>query len=206
MYAQTGMTESPKPLSPGLQAQDSLNTNRQRSPSLTAQFQQQHYGRNQSDRRSPSGSYTHLFNQTSSSYAEADPVSTFTAADAARFAASAASVASAQVANSQGGSGSSTQQQIPPGPGIGHTRTPSGTGQNGSSGDSTTNNLFATDQGIWAYIHSLEEQVRLLGDRVSAMEAMERSHDDKISYLTTEVATLRAQADLNNATASEKAT
>ncbi|KAI1429898.1 hypothetical protein F5Y12DRAFT_781526 [Xylaria sp. FL1777] len=179
MYAQTGMTESPKPLSPGLQAQDSINANRQRSPSLTTQFQQQHFGRNQSDRRTP-------------------PVSTFTAAEAARYAASAASVVSGHGTTSQTGSGSSTQQQVPPGPGVGHTRTPSGTGQNGSSGDSTTNNLFATDQGVWAYIHNLEEQVRLLGDRVQTMEATERSQEEKITYLTTEVATLRAQADLNN--------
>ncbi|KAI0537413.1 hypothetical protein GGR58DRAFT_349008 [Xylaria digitata] len=181
MYAQTGMTESPKPLSPGLQAQDSANANRQRSPSLTAQFQQQNFGRNQSDRRSP-------------------PVSAFTAIDAARFA---ASVVSAQSATSQPGSGGSTQQ-IPPAPSTGHARPPSGTGQNGGSGDSTSNNLFASDQGIWAYIHNLEEQVRLLNDRVQAMEASERSREDKITYLTTELATLRAQADLNH-NASDKA-
>ncbi|KAI0433638.1 hypothetical protein F5Y09DRAFT_53319 [Xylaria sp. FL1042] len=183
MYAQAAITESPKPLSPGLQAQDSVNANRQRSPSLTTQFQQQHFGRNQSDRRT-------------------SPASTFTAADAARFAATAASVASAQAATSQTGSGSSTQQ-IPPGSGTGHARAPSGTGQNGSSGDSTTNNLFATDQGVWAYIHSLEEQVRLLGDRVQVMEASWRSQDDKVVCLTTEVATLRAQLDLSSS-ANEK--
>ncbi|KAI1163644.1 hypothetical protein F5B18DRAFT_618627 [Nemania serpens] len=177
MYAQAAMTESPKPLSPGLQAQDSVNANRQRSPSLTTQFQQQHFGRNQSDRRTP-------------------PVSGFTAADAARFA---ASVVGVQATTSQPGSGSSAQQHIPPVPSTGHTQTPSGTGQTGSSGDSTSNNLFATDQGVWAYIHSLEEQVRHLGDRVHAMEATERSREEKIDYLTTEVATLRAQADLKAA-------
>ncbi|KAI1120003.1 hypothetical protein F5Y10DRAFT_142646 [Nemania abortiva] len=180
MYAQAGMTESPKPLSPGLQAQDSANANRQRSPSLTTQFQQQHFGRNQSDRRTP-------------------PVPGFTAADAARFA---VSVVGGQSGASQTGSGSSAQQHIPPGPG--HTRTPSGAGQNGSSSDSTSNNLFATDQGLWAYIHSLEDQVRNLGDRVHAMEANERSREEKITYLTTEVATLRAQAELSNNDVSEK--
>ncbi|KAH8163254.1 hypothetical protein CIB48_g5003 [Xylaria polymorpha] len=199
MYAQANMTESPKPLSPGLQAQDSANANRQRSPSLTTQFQQQHFGRAQSDRRTPPGSYIHMFNSTPP-YAEIDTVPGFTtAADAARFAASAASaasIASGQATASQPESGSSTQQQIPPGPGTGHTRAPSGTGQNGSSGDSTSNNLFATDQGIWAYIHSLEEQVRQLDNRVHALEASDRSQQEEITYLTTEVATLRAQADL----------
>ncbi|KAI3322232.1 hypothetical protein HD806DRAFT_143288 [Xylariaceae sp. AK1471] len=176
MYAQTGMTESPKPLSPGLQAQDSANVNRQRSPSLTTQFQQQHFGRHQSDRRTP-------------------PVPGFTAADAARIA---ASVVPGQSTASQQGSGSSTQQQTLPGPVTGHARTPSGTAPNGGSGDSTSNNIFATDHGIWAYIHSLEEHVRQLSDRVHAMEATERSQEEKIDYLTTEVATLRAQIVLNN--------
>ncbi|KAI0404301.1 hypothetical protein F4802DRAFT_615882 [Xylaria palmicola] len=198
MYAHAGMTESPKPLSPGLQAQDSVNANRQRSPSVTTQFQQQNYGRNQSDRRTPPGSYFHTHN-SSTLDAETDPAPGFTAADAARFAASVVGQATA----AQTGSGSSTQQQIPPAPGIEHTRTPSGTGQNGSSGDSTSNNLFATDQGLWAYIHSLEEQVRQLGDRVQAMESSERSQEEKIAYLTTEVATLRAQADLNSATSED---
>ncbi|KAK1599982.1 uncharacterized protein LY79DRAFT_574417 [Colletotrichum navitas] len=41
VYSQSGMTESPKPLSPG---HDTNNIARQRSPSLTQQFQQQHYG------------------------------------------------------------------------------------------------------------------------------------------------------------------
>ncbi|KAI1146000.1 hypothetical protein F4825DRAFT_442056, partial [Nemania diffusa] len=194
MYAQASITESPKPLSPGLQAQDSASANRQRSPSLTTQFQQQHFGRNQSDRRTPPGSYSHVFNPMTL-HAETDPVPGFTAADAARFA---ASVVGGQGIASQPGSGSSAQQNNPPVSGSGHTRTPSGTGQNGSSGDSTSNNLFASDQGIWAYIHSLEEQVRHLADRVHVMEASERSREEKIAYLTTEVATLRAQAELNS--------
>ncbi|TDZ14964.1 Transcriptional regulator CRZ1 [Colletotrichum orbiculare MAFF 240422] len=48
-YSQSGMTESPKPLSPGT-AHDTNNIARQRSPSLTQQFQQQQYGRRPSDR------------------------------------------------------------------------------------------------------------------------------------------------------------
>lgn len=50
VYSQSGMTESPKPLSPG---HDANNIARQRSPSLTQQFQQQHYGRRPSDRHTP---------------------------------------------------------------------------------------------------------------------------------------------------------
>ncbi|EXF83176.1 hypothetical protein CFIO01_01402 [Colletotrichum fioriniae PJ7] len=47
VYSQSGMTESPKPLSPG---HDTNNIARQRSPSLTQQFQQHQYGRRPSDR------------------------------------------------------------------------------------------------------------------------------------------------------------
>ncbi|KAK2047102.1 hypothetical protein LZ31DRAFT_461184 [Colletotrichum somersetense] len=54
VYSQSGMTESPKPLSPG---HDTNNLARQRSPSLTQQFQQQHYGRRPSDRHTPPGSF-----------------------------------------------------------------------------------------------------------------------------------------------------
>lgn len=51
-FSQAGMTESPKPLSPGLQAHEVAG--RQRSPSLT-QLQQLYTGRRQSDIQSPHG-------------------------------------------------------------------------------------------------------------------------------------------------------
>lgn len=41
MYTQPGITESPKPLSPGAQVHDPASVGRQRSPSLTHQIQQQ---------------------------------------------------------------------------------------------------------------------------------------------------------------------
>lgn len=53
LYSQSGVTESPKPLSPGLQAHDSSSLGRQRSPSLSQQFQQQQAGRRQSELQSP---------------------------------------------------------------------------------------------------------------------------------------------------------
>jgi len=194
MFAQAGMTESPKALSPGLQAQDSGNATRQRSPSLTSQFQQQQFGRHQTDRRTSPGSYSETFNMTTSD-AETHLVPGYATADAARFAASVVG----EQATSQPGTEHSAQQQILSSSVTGHNRTPSGNIQNGGSGDSASNNIFATDHGIWAYIHGLEEQVRILGERVHAMEATERSQEEKITYLTTEVATLRAQIDLSNA-------
>ncbi|KAI0385860.1 hypothetical protein F5Y04DRAFT_244869 [Hypomontagnella monticulosa] len=173
MYAQSTMTESPKPISPSAgQGHDSANINRQRSPSLTAQFQQQHFARHQSDRHTP-------------------PVPGFAAADAARYAASAGAVQGS--ASTQSTSGSSAPQ-VAPGAGVGHPA--SGPGQNGGSGDSSSNNIFATDQGIWAYIHGLEEQVRQLNERVQTMEATGRSQEDKITYLTSELTVLRSQVEI----------
>lgn len=54
MYSQAGMTESPKPLSPGLQTHEAAAA-RQRSPSLNQQMQQQQYTRRQSELQSPHG-------------------------------------------------------------------------------------------------------------------------------------------------------
>lgn len=57
IYSQSGMTESPKPLSPGT-GHDTANIARQRSPSLTQQFQQQQFGRRPSERNTSPGSYS----------------------------------------------------------------------------------------------------------------------------------------------------
>ncbi|KAI1774073.1 hypothetical protein F4818DRAFT_91786 [Hypoxylon cercidicola] len=178
MYAQNAMTESPKPLSPsGVQGHDSASLARQRSPSFTAQFQQQQLGRHQSDRYTP-------------------PVPGFAVADAARYAASAGAVQNA-APTSQSTSGSSGHQVVT-GLGASHPHTSSGTGQNGGSGDSSSNNIFATDQGIWAYIHSLEEQVRQLSERVQVMEAADRTQEEKIAYLTGEMTALRSQMEVKS--------
>ncbi|KAI2613553.1 uncharacterized protein GGS25DRAFT_467701 [Hypoxylon fragiforme] len=170
MYAQNAMTESPKPLSPsGVQSHDSSSLNRQHSPSLTAQLQQQQFSRHQSDRHTP-------------------PVPGFVAADAARYAASAAQ-------NSDPVTRVAPGQQAGPASGVDHSQAPDVPSQNGGSGDSSSNNIFATDQGIWVYIHSLEEQVKQLGERVQTMEAMGRSQEEKITYLTNEVTVLRGQVE-----------
>lgn len=194
MYAQSAMTESPKPLSPsGGQGHDSTNINRQRSPSLTAQFQQQHFNRHQSDRHTPPGLYSPE-SPNAHFHTENVEVPGFAAVDAARYAASAGAIqSSAPVSQSAPGS---SGQQIVAGPGIGHSHASNGPSQNGGSGDSTSNNIFATDQGIWAYIHGLEEQVRQLNERVQAMEATGRSQEEKITYLTNEMTALRSEVEI----------
>ncbi|KAI0136647.1 hypothetical protein BJ170DRAFT_589615 [Xylariales sp. AK1849] len=191
MYSQTGMTESPKPLSPGIQGHDG-NINRQRSPSLTTQFQQQHFGRHQTDRQTPPGS-SHFSSYPEALVAQLVSVPGFTANDG-RYAASgqssAAGAAPAQAAAGAAGQALSGAGATPggaPGP------TSNVVGQNGGSGDSSSNNIFATDQGIWAYIHSLEENIKELAGRVHVLEQTERTQQEKITQLTDEVTTLRSQ-------------
>ncbi|RYP74657.1 hypothetical protein DL771_002923 [Monosporascus sp. 5C6A] len=180
MYPQNAITESPKSLSPGMQGHDAAGTNRQRSPSLT-QFSQQHFVRHQSDRQTP-------------------PVPpSFTAADAARYAASAAG-AQGNASGSQPVTGNPGGQQSVAGPG-GASEAPGGPGQSGGSGDSSSNNLFATDHGIWVYVQSLEDQFKQLSERVQAMEATERTQEQQISYLTSQVTLLRSQLDAKTDTA-----
>ncbi|QPG99170.1 hypothetical protein C2857_001112 [Epichloe festucae Fl1] len=53
MYSQAGMTESPRPLSPGLPGHETTNLARQRSPSMSQPFPQQQMGRRPSDLQSP---------------------------------------------------------------------------------------------------------------------------------------------------------
>ncbi|KZZ94845.1 hypothetical protein AAL_04956 [Moelleriella libera RCEF 2490] len=53
MYSQAGMTESPKPLSPGLPAHEAAHAPRQRSPSSSQQYQQPLVARRPSDLQSP---------------------------------------------------------------------------------------------------------------------------------------------------------
>ncbi|KAH7035210.1 uncharacterized protein B0I36DRAFT_360613 [Microdochium trichocladiopsis] len=131
----------------------------------------QSYGRDPTDRHSSPG---------------------FSAADAARYAASAAAGATASVANAVAAHGLPSQTDL------------STNGQTGGSGDSSSNNLFANDHGIWTYIHSLEEQVRQFSDRLQAMESTERSQEERIGYLTDELANLRHQIEARPALEVEK--
>lgn len=174
LYSQTGMTESPKPLSPG-QAHDGSIT-RQRSPSLTTQFQQQQFGRHQTDRQTPPGSSQH------SSYPEAlvaqlSSVPGFATSDG-RY----APQGNAQAAATGPQAGDVSQQSA------------AGTEQHG--GDGSANSFLGADQSIWVYIHNLEENFKEMSARVENLEQSERSHEERIVQLNDEVAMLRAQLEM----------
>lgn len=124
----------------------------------------------------------------------------FTAADAARYAASAAG-AQVNAAGSQSATGNAGGQQNIAGPGGAAPEGAGAPGQSSGSGDSSSNNIFATDNGVWVYVHSLEEQFRQLSERVQAMESTERTQEQQISYLTSQVTLLRGQLDAKSETA-----
>ena len=84
--------------------------------------------------------------------------------------------------------------QPPSGPVLGRIG-PSGAAQHpGSGSGDSSNNLFtAGERGVWTYVHSLEEKVRQLSEKVQTMEGNEKAHTEKIGQLSDEVYTLRTE-------------
>lgn len=187
MFSQSGMTESPKPLSPaGMHSHqlghESSSITRQRSPSLTTQFQQQHFGRHQTGRSPPPG-----MSLPSPHNAQGPklPALTGLAPPDTRF--TLTSQLSNQQSSANGQQGSQQQQQpiqqstsptslFQPSNSLQSRGPPSHQG----SGDSN-NNLFASGaSGVWAYVNSLEEKLKLFSDKVLAMEAKEKTYEERI--------------------------
>jgi hypothetical protein len=63
--------------------------------------------------------------------------------------------------------------------------------QGSGSGDSSSNLFASGDRGVWNYVQSLEEKVRLLSERVTSMENFEKSQEEKIVQLSNELNSLR---------------
>jgi hypothetical protein len=203
MFSQSGMTESPKPLSPAGMHSHQLghdpSINRQRSPSLTTQFQQQHFGRRQSGRASPTG--MSLPSPHGISQGPKLPALTGLAPPDQRYTLS--SQAPAQHSTTNGGSqvqsaaGSPSTMFQPPrsgGPGPPHQ-------QGSSSGDSSNNICAGGERGVWAYCQTLEDRVKQLGDEVTTLRNEKKqaqdqimNQQDQLNRLSEEVAFLRKQA------------
>lgn len=205
MFSQGGMTESPKPLSPaGMHAHqlghDSTFINRQRSPSLTTQFQQAHFGRRQSGRGSPP--VGPLSSPHSTTHAPKLPALSGLAPPDQRF-----------TLSSQ-----SSSQQIPgPGPPVPGASPPNATYQTqggltpnrgppaglphhqGSGSGDSSNNLFAAgERGVWAYVQTLEDKVKQLSEKVQIMESKDKISEDTMKRLSDEVMSLRNQLNAQN--------
>lgn len=208
MFSQTGMTESPKPLSPGTThhqrgSLDAGSMGRQRSPSLTTQLQQAHFGRMQPDRSTSQGM------TLPAPHGSKLPALSGLAPPDARYTLP-SQAPTAQQAATNGNQGSQQGQPANFGnqgnPAFQPQMTAAGQGvgavsgtplhQGSGSGDSS-NNLFASgDRGVWTYVQSLEDKVKHLSERVALMENNERIQEDRIFQLSNELNALRSQ--LNN--------
>jgi hypothetical protein len=211
MFSQSGMTESPKPLSPaGMHSHqlghDPSAINRQRSPSLTTQFQQQHFGRRQSGRASPPG--MSLPSPHSTTHGPKLPALAGLAPPDQRY-----TLPSQTPGQQNSLNGTQGSQQGQPGPGATSPSTmyqpqggpipgrgpPAGPPHHQGSGSGDNNNLFAAgDRGVWAYVQTLEDKVKQLSEKVQAMESKEKSQEDKINRLSEEVFSLRNQLNSQN--------
>ncbi|KAL2064957.1 hypothetical protein VTL71DRAFT_4097 [Oculimacula yallundae] len=211
MFSQSGITESPKPLSPGGMhshqlGHDSSSINRQRSPSLTTQFQQQHFGRRQSGRSSPPAMSPGMPLPTphGTSLIPKLPALASLAPPDQRYTLSSQSPNQPMSANgthSQSGPGPTSPSAMfqPPGaPASGRGYPSSPIHQATGSGDNS-NNLFASgDRGVWNYVQQLEDKVKMLSEKVQAMENTEKSQEDRYNHLLEEVMSLRRQVNGQN--------
>lgn len=184
MYSQSGMTESPKPLSPAgiLPNHDK----RARSPGLNAQYPQQQFGPRQQDLSLASGLPQPPHGMSDA--AQLAWLSQYPPADATKH-------EGASQPNPAGTSAAApTSQQS-----VAHRRTPSGTAQappnsSAAAGVDNANNLFASGEpGLWMYIQTMEDKVRQLTDEISAMKRTETQLMEKVATLEKNETTLTAE-------------
>lgn len=189
---QQGMIESPKPLSPGQPAPDqhrlsvgdasmSSAYGRNRSPSLTAQFQQAHFGRGNGGRTPPQHSTQYATSHQGPPQAPVLPPLT------------------SQPQTRSGHGHPTTSLPGGPGPSMLHHQqvAPATAGQgsnhgslssHGRSSGSSIRDLVGQDQNdIWAYVRTLEQRLGRLQDE----------YELRISRLQDEVISLKGQ--LSNA-------
>ena len=184
---QGGMIESPKPLSPGQPAQDqhrlsvgdaSMSGTRGRSPSLTTQFQQAHFGRGSGGRTPPQPPNQFPLNNHGVSQAPVLPP--LTSQPQARSGLQATSIPI--------GHGPSLlhHQQVPPASAQGGAvgSNPSSLSSHGRSSGSSLRDAIGQDPNdIWAYVRNLEQR----------FSRMQDEYELRIGRLQEEVISLRGQ-------------
>ena len=159
LFAQGGITESPKPLSPGGAASHQLGhpesgIHRNRSPSLTQQFQHQQFGRRSSTLNSSP--------QTGLPPPHLPSLPGLTPPDP-RF------TLHSQAAGPAGGQ-SSPGFHSQPGS-QNNSLSSHGTGPHGGSGEGTVNAFAHSTDRLWAYVRSLEMKIDRLQDEVGNLRA-----------------------------------
>lgn len=195
------MTESPKPLSPGqppdhhrLSVTDpNGNTSmRNRSPSLTTQFQQQQFGRGSGGRTPPQHPHAQ-FSHTGQVAAQLPPLPAIAAGSTAQPQARGTMQASGF---SGPGPSSLHHQQVPP-QGGGSSSNPGSMSSHGRSSGSSMREVLASgptsqleNQGqgdIWAYVRSIEQR----------FSRMQDEYELRISRMQDEIFQLKGQMSNN---------
>nr|POE63272.1 transcriptional regulator crz1 [Quercus suber] len=179
------MIESPKPLSPGhppdqhrLSVGDaSMSSMRNRSPSLTTQFQQTHFGRGTGGRTPPQP--TPQFG-TSQQHASVLPPLQHTNPLQSR-----SGLQSSALMGSHGSGMLHHQQQPAPpaNPGGGHGSNPGSLSSHGRSSGGSMRDIVGQDGDIWAYVRTLEQR----------FSRMQDEYELRISRLQEEVISLKGQ-------------
>ena len=194
IFSQGGMTESPKPLSPAAATSHQLghqdnSIHRNRSPSLTQQFQQHHYGRRTSVRTPPTMGLPPPISSGNQSNAPqlpslpglTPPDPRFTlhsqASGPSPLQQGGASAGQSAKHQSTGGGTSSTFQSQS---NNAHHGLGSSGGSHPSNGQPTRGhssgegggNISATGtDGLWAYVRNLEERLNRLQDEVVSLKS-----------------------------------
>jgi uncharacterized CHY-type Zn-finger protein len=205
IFPQSGMIESPGPLSPGAMASHQLgqdpSLSRQRSPSLNTQFQHQHFSRHLSDRASPTNMSLPSPHPKLPGIPGLGPLEQ-------RY--NAPGQGPNQQTTSNGGQAAatspSTMYQAPMVLNSGRSAPIGPSHQQGNASSDASNNLFASgERGVWAYVHTLEDKVKQLSDKVLAMEAEKKIHHDQvasqqeqITQLSEELLSLRGNTSTQN--------
>lgn len=205
IFPHGGIIDSPRPLSPSGMVSHQLgqdpSMNRQRSPTLTTQFQPQQFGRRQSDRASPTSMSLPSPHPKLPALAGLGPPEQ-------RYNMSGQTPNQPNTPN--GGQPSSASPgkmyQPPMGSGAGRNVPIFPSHQQGSGGGDGSNNLFAGgERGVWAYVQTLEDKVKQLSDKVQAMEAEKKTHRDQvtsqqeqINQLSEELFSLRGNLSTQN--------
>jgi len=216
VFSQSGMTESPRPLSPAGMHSHQLGNDpsmgsisRQRSPSLTTQFQQQHFGRRPSGRASPPN--MSLPSPHGSSHGPKLPALTNLAPPDTRFTLPSQTPGQPSPANGTQGNPQSQQGQLVSSPKPMYqsspTLIPNRGGPNSAqshqrtdSGDNRSNFFAGGERGFLDYVQNLENQVKQLLEKVEVMDGKEKSQEEKINRLSEELFSLRNQLNTKNNT------
>ncbi|EPE32632.1 C2H2 and C2HC zinc finger [Glarea lozoyensis ATCC 20868] len=195
MFSQSGMTESPKPLSPGGMLAHQLGADqsgRQRSPSLTTQFQQQHFGRHNSGRSPPPGVHS-----PRSSHNTKLPGMSSLAPPEGRY--TLPSQTASQMNATNGTHGQPIQATSgQPTSSSGMFQQPHSVAPSRGIASNIVNQPAGNDANVFLVIEQMEAKMKQMEEQIVSMEKHNRNQEEKINQLADENQFLRNQLNGHN--------